>query len=104
MGILACLGPHASRCTIAVDITPTRHLEAAGRTAPVQIWSICSPYDARPVHVRDEVRLWLSAECEEDATLQLRHAFGRWAAAAFCVGCWPPSRSLQTFEVSGVGG
>ena len=32
----------------------------------------------------------------------MRSGSGR-AAAAFCVGCPPPSQSLQTFEVSCVG-
>ena len=39
-GILACPGPHAARRTVTAGITLARHLEAAGRTARVQIWSL----------------------------------------------------------------
>ena len=39
-GIFTCSGPHAARCTVSAGITFASHLEAAGRMAPVQIWSV----------------------------------------------------------------
>ena len=40
LGIFACPGPHTARRTVVAGITLARHLEAAGRTARVQIWSL----------------------------------------------------------------
>ena len=39
-GIFTCSGPHAARCTVSAGITLASRLEAAGRMAPVQIWSV----------------------------------------------------------------
>ena len=39
-GIFACSGPHAAQCTVSAGITFASHLEAAGRMAPLQIWSV----------------------------------------------------------------
>ena len=83
VGNLLCPGPHAARCTLAAGITPTRHLEAAARTARVQIWSLAHT-------TQDASTKWnwgSRPQRKEGASLQLQRAFGRWAAAAFCVGC-----------------
>ena len=88
--------PRGARCAVTSGITLARRLEAAGKVARVQVWSLAQTtpdantwatnWDARPqreahvssFEVRPGGRLLHSAE----------------------FGCPPPSQSLQTFEVS----
>ncbi|KAI9454222.1 hypothetical protein BJY52DRAFT_1225196 [Lactarius psammicola] len=93
--------PRGARCAVTSGITLARQLEAAGKAVQVQVWSLgqsmpdmstwSTNWDSRPqreAHVS-------SFDVRPGGGLRLH-------SAEF--GCPPPSQSLQTFEVSCVGG
>ena len=74
----------------STGITPACHLEAAARTVRVQFWSLA--HTTQDASSKWDWGSW--PQRKKGASLQLRRAFGRWAAAAFCVGCWPDVRDF----------
>jgi len=83
-----------ARCAITSGITPTRHLESAGKVARVQLWSLAGIMpDGLSMPGESH---WLQREAHVSSfdvgpgQLPLQHS------AEFAC----PSRSLQTFEVS----
>lgn len=91
--------PHGARCAVTAGITLARHLEAAGRAARVQIWSLA--------HTTPEASTWgtkwdWDARPQREAYLSsfdLRPGDGPLLRSAE-FGCLPQSQSLQTFEIS----
>jgi hypothetical protein len=95
--------PHGARCSVTSGITLARHLEAAGRAAQVQMWSLA--------HTTPDATTWgtkrdWDARHQREAHLSsfdLRPGGGPLLHSAEFA-CPPPSQSLQTFEVSCAGG
>lgn len=95
--------PHGARCSVTSGITLARHLEAAGRAARVQMWSLA--------HTTPDATTWgtkrdWDARHQREAHLSsfdLRPGGGPLLHSAEFA-CPPPSQSLQTFEVSCAGG
>jgi len=92
--------PHGAQCTVTAGITLARQLGAVGRAARVQVWSLAQTtpdastwwyWGSRP---QREAHL-SSFDVRPGARLLLHSAESA---------CPPPSRSLQTFEISCVGG
>lgn len=85
-----------ARCAITYGVTLTRHLEYAGKVARVQLWSLTGIMpDALDMpgenhRLRREAHV-SSFEVRPPGQMPLKHS------AEFAC---PPSRSLQTFEVS----
>ena len=92
--------PHGARCTVTAGITLAQWLEAVGKAARVQVWSLDQ--------TTPDARTWWDwrSRPQREALLS---SFDVWPGVRLQLystefTCPPPSRSLQTFEVSCVGG
>lgn len=89
--------PRGARCAVTSGITLARRLEAAGKGARVQVWSLdqTTTPDANTWESRPQREAHVSSFDVRPGGLVLH-------SAEF--GCPPPSQSLQTFEISCAGG
>jgi len=92
--------PHGSRRTVTAGIMLARRLEAVGRAARVQVWSL-----AQTTPDASTWWIWGSRPQREAhlSSFDVRPG-GRLLLHSAEFACPPPSRSLQTFEISCVGG
>src|ERR1700677_572110 len=95
--------PYGARCAVTAGITLARHLEAAGKAARVQMWSLAH---TTPVASTWGTKWEWDSRPQREAHLSsfdLRPGGGPLLHSAEFA-CPPPSQSLQTFEASCVGG
>ncbi|KAH9061957.1 hypothetical protein EDB87DRAFT_1576281 [Lactarius vividus] len=86
--------PRGARCAVTAGITLARRLEAAGKPARVQVWSLAPNADT-----------WGDSRPQREAhvsSFDVRPGEVRLHSAEF--GCPLPSQPVQTFEVACVGG
>ncbi|KAH9020237.1 hypothetical protein EDB84DRAFT_1515548 [Lactarius hengduanensis] len=89
--------PRGARCAVTSGITLARRLEAAGKAARVQMWSLAQ---ATP-----DANTWRDSRPQREAhvsSFDVRPGEVRLHSAEF--GCPPPAQSVQTFEVACAGG
>jgi hypothetical protein len=92
--------PHGARCAVTSGITLARRLEALGRAARVQMWSLAQ--------TTPDASTWWDWRSRPQRQALLS-SFDVWPGARLLLysaefACPPPLRSLQTFEISCVGG
>lgn len=94
--------PHAARCAVTSGITLAQRLDAAGKAARVQVWSLAQTTpDASTWGTRWD---W-EPRSQREALLSnfdVRPGEPLLYSAEFT--CPPLSQSLQTFEISCIGG
>ncbi len=87
--------PRDARCTITSGVTLTRHLESAGKVARVQLWSLVGIMP--DVMSTSGENRWLQREAHVSSFEVRSGEMPVHRSAEFAC---PPSRSLQTFEIS----